>query len=144
MNIENFIDENKETYNYCEAIIFPNGEIDYANPSHTYRLLRETGKSMDEISEIMPISAGPVAWLVDYTNCVAVWYNFGMLPENCTDAQEETIERLREAGLISKGFVATKNFEMKVCDMNQRLYSAETKEEIENVKKEIEEFWQDK
>lgn len=142
MKVEDFILENKDTYNYCEAIIFPDGQIEYANPSHTYKLIDITGKSFDEISDLMPVSAGPVAWLVDYTNCVAVWYEFGMLPENATMAQEETIEKLRDAGLISKDFVATKNFEMKICDMNNRLCKAQDEQEIAKIKQEMNDFFE--
>lgn len=146
MKIDKYIEEHnkKKIVGYCEAIIFPNGDIEDAIPSHTYKLIAISGKSQDEISEIMPMEAGPVAWLVDYTNCVSVWYDFGMLPENLTQEQEKTLQKLIDNGVISYDFKAVKNFEMKICNLNKNMREAENEEEFKIAKKEFDDFWADR
>lgn len=119
MIIDKYLETHKEQYNYCEVVIFPDGTIEDARPSHCEMLLKITGEDREIIYDKMPINAGPVAWLVDYTNCCSIWYNMGMLPENVTKEQENTIEILKKAGQISKEFVATKPLEMKICGINK-------------------------
>ncbi len=118
MTINDYIINHKE-HCYCEAVIYPNGDIEDAHPSHTYKLVEITGKEMDEINEMMPLNAGPVYWLVDYTGCVSVWYEFGLLPENVTDMQRESIEKLINNGILSPDFHAEQNFELKKCGINK-------------------------
>lgn len=136
MDVKKYLETHKDQYNYCEAVVFPDGTVEDARPSHTEMLLRITGEDREVIYEKMPMSAGPVAWLVDYTNCCSIWYNFGMLPENMTDAQEETIKILKDAGQLSRDFVATKNFEMRVCALNNEFATADEKR-VEEIKKEL-------
>ena len=141
MKVEEYIKEHKGIQCYCEAIIYQNGEIEDATPSHTYKLINISGKSQDELNEMMPLEAVPVAWLVDYTNCVSIWYEFGMLPENLTEEQENTIDILIKEGIVSPDFVATKNYEMKICSLNKNIYEAKTDEEREKALKEFDDFF---
>lgn len=79
-NIEDFIKEHTHIC-YCEAIIYPDGKITYAVPSHQQALMRISGKTMEELWEIMPHSASPNDWLMDYTKCIAVWYDGFKMPD---------------------------------------------------------------
>lgn len=79
INIDKFIKEHKHLY-YCEAIIYPNGDITYAVPSHQEALISITGKDRSYLMDIMPISAAPTQWLIDYTGCISVWYEGFMMP----------------------------------------------------------------
>lgn len=79
ININTFINEHKHVY-YCEAIIYPDGDITYAVPSHQQSLISITEKDMNYLMDIMPISAAPTEWLIDYTGCIAVWFEGFMVP----------------------------------------------------------------
>lgn len=125
MTIEKYLKTHKDQHAYCEAIIFPDGTIEDAIPSHLEKLIKITGEERDVICEKMLMNAGPVAWLVDYTNCCSIWYNFGMLPENLSKEQEETIRKLKEAGQLSNDFVAIKNYEMRICSIHKELLSCD-------------------
>lgn len=79
INIEDFIKKHTHIY-YCEAIIYPDGDITYAVPSHQQALMKITGKTMDELWDIIPQTASPYEWLIDYTKCIAVWYDGFKIP----------------------------------------------------------------
>lgn len=80
VKIDDFI--KKHTHiNYCEAIIYPDGDITYAAPSHQQALISITGKSMDNLFEIMAVSAAPTEWLIDYTGCICVWFQGFKMPD---------------------------------------------------------------
>lgn len=98
-DIDTFIEEHNHIC-YCEALVFPDGEIAYVNPSHVETLIRATGKSRDIIYEIMPQNESPISWLIDYTGIVAVWYDGCIFPKDITKNQEETIKRLKEKKLL--------------------------------------------
>lgn len=140
MDIKEYINTHKDYINYCEAIIYPDGSIEDAIPSHTEKLIEITKEDRDILCDKMPIEAGPVAWLVDYTNCCSVWYNMGMLPENLTKEQEYTIEKLKEHGILSSDFVATKNFEMRICNFHKIMLTSNDENEIKRAQKELEEI----
>lgn len=80
INIEDFIKEHKHIC-YCEAIIYPDGDITYAVPSHQQALIKITGKTIDGLWDIIPQTASPNKWLIDYTKCIAVWYNGFKMPD---------------------------------------------------------------
>lgn len=79
VSIEEFIANHKHI-NYCEAIIYPDGLITYAVPSHQESLIKISNLSREELLDLMPNTAGCVEWLLDYTNCISVWYEGYMLP----------------------------------------------------------------
>ena len=86
--------------NYCEVIIYPDGDLEYAVPSHVEALVRIAGESRDSIDNKMPITSSPIKWLVSYTGCVAVWFNFYIVPEEYTEKQKTTIRKLIDSGAI--------------------------------------------
>lgn len=97
-NAKDFIDSH-EHINYCEAIIYQDGTIEYANPSHIKALERATGKDVNWIYDRMPITSSPLHWLIEYTGCVCVWSDFSITPTNPTKEQMNTLELLIENNL---------------------------------------------
>ena len=90
---EEFIKQH--TYiNYCEVLIFPNGKIVYAEPSHVKALIKYVGKTEEEIYSEMPIDASPLYWLINYTKCVVVYTNGYIRPKKCTVAALSTLKTL--------------------------------------------------
>ncbi len=99
MDIDDFI-ENHTHINYCEAIIHPDGSIEYARPSHVETLIRITGEDREVIYKKMPITASPIFWLIDYTRYISVWYDGYVKPDTCTKEQEESIKKLIDNNII--------------------------------------------
>lgn len=118
MNVDNFI-KNHNYINYCEALLFSNGEIEYAIPSHIESLISVTNLTRQQVAELMPIEAGPVQWLVDYTNCVSLWYDFCYLPENITTEQNNVIQKLVDNGILSKQYIGYISKEKAITERNQ-------------------------
>lgn len=98
-SLDNFIREH-HYIQYCEAIIYPDGEIEYANPSHVEALLRITGENRKVIDDKMPITASPIFWLIQYTKCVALWYDGYIQTELITEEQKATIQKLQKHKII--------------------------------------------
>ena len=131
MNVQDYINQHTDI-NYCEAIIYPDGSIEDARPSHLEKLIQISNKPREILIQEMPISAGPVDWLVDYNNCCSIWFEMGKLPENVTDEQIDTIKVLKGHGIISKYFKATQSFEKKICEANDN-YEKYTEEELNDI-----------
>jgi hypothetical protein len=88
---EDFV-KNHNHINYCEAIIHPSGEIEYARPSHVQSLIRISGHTSDELYKMMERSMmSPLDFLLDMTKCVCVWYDFYQAPKEITKKQKETL-----------------------------------------------------
>lgn len=93
--------ENYNHINYCEVIIYPDGTIEEARPSHTESLMRYMALPRDIIYEMIPISDSPISWLVRKSECVAVWYEHQLLPfEGITKAQGYVLKELATANKI--------------------------------------------
>ena len=96
-----FIEFTKEAFikqhthiNWCEILIFPNGKVVYAKPSHIKALIKYTGETEEAIYHKMPIDAWPLYWLVNYTRCIAVYTNGYIRPKKCTVAALSTLRTL--------------------------------------------------
>lgn len=100
---------------YCEIIIKPNGSIELAQPSHIMKLIELSRESYDSIYEKMPTNAGPLSWLVGYTNCVAVWYDGYMYSDKITEKQKRVIKQLKQANCIAKDGFATLARDLEIC-----------------------------
>lgn len=113
----------QHTYiNYCEAIIFPDGTIEYATPSHQQKLISISGKSMDELMSIMPIWAAPNEWLVEYLNCIAVWYDY-YIYSNINTKQKHTLDMLKKHNIISLYSKCYETHEYTKCEELKKLHS---------------------
>ena len=67
---------------YCEAVIAPDGNIEYAIPGHVYKLIEVANESRDELDRMMPMRAAPLHWLIEHTGYGAVWYDQFILPHH--------------------------------------------------------------
>ena len=119
VKVERFIKEHTHI-NYCEAIIYPNGDIEYSIPSHERKLIEVSGLSFNQIQKLMPIEAGSVAWLVDYTGCCAIYYDFAYVPDKFTRAQIESIQKLIDNKIISKDFSIQQLFEKQLIESKEK------------------------
>lgn len=101
---EDFVEafEDVKKYKHCEAIIHRNGLLSWASPSHQKALISISGKSENEIWEMMPVTADALRWLLDFTGAVAVWPEFYISSEKqgVTLAQQATINKLIKNDLL--------------------------------------------
>ena len=91
IKIDEFIKKH-DFINYCEAIVFPDGDISYACPSHQMAILNYLNLSMEDAMNIMPMCASPIHWLVDKSGCIAVWTNGYIKPNGEELYYKEEIE----------------------------------------------------
>ena len=102
------VNRHKETFtNYFEAIIYPNGNVEYAIPSHQEKLIRLLMKirncSRQDIFNQCPAEYyfNVIQWLCNETKCISCWYEGFICPESgITNLQLETIKILREKGVV--------------------------------------------
>ena len=116
MTRDDFIIQHKYKY-YCEAVIAPNGDIEYAEPSHLCKLIKVSDKSKDELNLMIPTRASPIEWLIEYTGYGVIWYDTFILPYNYTDDQLLTIKNLQLQGIMRtyvKGFIVQ---EKTTCEL---------------------------
>ena len=90
---------------YFECIMYPDGTLEEATPSHTYKMceIYDDTKSIKEIEMQIPTSDSPIEWLLCETNCVALWYNSIMIDDrkqSLTDIQKRNIKELMKRGYI--------------------------------------------
>ncbi len=101
---------NAKYKNYCEIVIYANGYIDYAIPSHIAKLemiwgvdeedlFTRNGTRLDLLNTI-PVSASPMHWLCEDTNTVSCWYNCVVFPYNYTEEQVRVVRELIQSGCI--------------------------------------------
>ena len=98
----------KEFYNYLEVIIKPNGQIEYAVPSHQEKLKKvciEKHGLEKFLKEIESDEAyyDYLKWLCNYSGCVSVWNEFCVKPDNFTKEQRNALKLLSEA-YYEKGY----------------------------------------
>lgn len=115
MNVKDYIEQHNSIH-YCEAIIYPNGDIENAIPSHIYKLISITGKSKKEINKLMPINASPLEWLLGYTNCISVWYNFFKY-DFISNEQINTVQELVNHGILINGIIGYYTDELDRCNL---------------------------
>ena len=91
---------------YFECIMYPDGTLEEAVPSHMYKMceIYDNTKSIMKISEEIPIYLSPLTFMLRKTECCALWYNSIMIDERyqkLTEMQRKNINILREKGYIS-------------------------------------------
>ena len=115
MNVQDYIKQH--TYkDYCEAIIYPNGNIEDAERGHVYKLMDFTGKSKAVLNKIIPNSASPIHYLVGYTGCISVWYNFFIF-DSINDEQMNTLQELVDHGILVNGIPGNYTDELQRCNL---------------------------
>lgn len=85
---------------YCESLVFPNGKIMDAIPSHQQALINLSGKTMDELKEICPLRASPLHWLSEHLNIAVVWYEQVLFPIGYTKNHISTIQTLQQYNVL--------------------------------------------
>lgn len=111
-SVVKYIEEHKDDYDYTEAIIAPNGQIQYAKIGHANELGMQSNIPFDVLYHILPMDASPASWLVDYTGCISVWPDFAYLPPVYTKEQIQTLSVLQRSKLIKKKYTLYINYEM--------------------------------
>ena len=102
------IEQHKLHYvNYLEVILFPDGHIEYAVPSHQEKLIAICREKLrvtrDQLSDMCPEEyyCDFITWLCNMSECVSIWNDFIIKSDNIplTRAQIDTLELLKEHGL---------------------------------------------
>lgn len=86
--------------NYCEALIFRDGTIEYAKWGHVNEMVNNSGFTSDQIYKMMPVTASPIHWLPEFTGIVPIWYDMLIVPSSITEAQRNTINELKRHKII--------------------------------------------
>jgi len=106
------IKQHKEHYiHYLEVILFPDGHIEYAVPSHQEKLINIAREklqvSRQELFDMCPneYAFDVITWLCNITGCVSIWENsFCKSDKNkLTDEQVKTIKQLQDEDLFLGG-----------------------------------------
>lgn len=102
------IEQHKQHYvHYLEVVMFPDGTVEYAVPSHQEKLIAiccdQLHVSRSELSEMCPEDYyfDFVTWLCNMSGCVSIWSGAITKPDNqpLTNAQWEMLHKLQDEGL---------------------------------------------
>lgn len=91
--------KNHNHINYCEAIIYVDGDITWAVPSHVNALSKIIGLSQEELNSKIPITESPIHWLIEKTGCISIWYDSWIYYE-INEAQRHTLKKLYNSKII--------------------------------------------
>ena len=106
-NLESKFDalKHKETfYHYLEVIIYPDGSVEYAIPSHQEKLIQickeELNVNRDRLFEMCPKEYyfDIITWMCNISKCVSVWTNCITKSDTypLTNAQLNTLNNMKE------------------------------------------------
>lgn len=115
MTLDEFIAQH-DAVAYCEIVISPFGDIEYAIPGHVYKLIDIAKESQDELNKIMPNRAAPLNWLCEHTKYAVCWYNYFILPKDYTNIQVSIIKTLSDAGIMSNDINGIITMEKSLCE----------------------------
>ena len=118
MKVEEYIKQHNHVA-YCEAIIFPNGDIIDAIPSHTEALIKQVMRDFslcrEQLAEMIPNNASPLSWIVDRYNYGCIWYNSAIVSVDCTKEILNTIQELINANILQDIVRIEETDEYKRC-----------------------------
>lgn len=89
----------------CECIIHPDGSVDEPLPSHINSLIELTGRDSSWLHAQMDKGMEPLFWLVEFTGCMSVWQTRVISPSKPTQAQQDTLEELRNGALLAPKYL---------------------------------------
>ena len=115
MKLSHFIAQHKHK-NYCEIVISPDGDIEYAIPSHLYKLIDLSKESKDELDKMMPNRAAPLNWLCEHTKYAVCWFDYFILPKEYSETQVSTIKELINASIMSDDINGIITMEKSLCE----------------------------
>lgn len=150
MRAVEFCAEHNEKYvNYCEVVIDRDGDIQYATPSHQYKLMEFYGISQHDIWEMtpkyeelihsIPQSANPTYYMAEEKCVCVVWYNSVVVPLGYTDEQVSAIKTLISNGCLYRSPSIVVSNEKSILDISQNNSSAEEYENLSTLRTETEE-----
>jgi len=103
------IEQHKKNFvNYLEVVIFPDGHIEYAIPSHQEKLIavcmEDLGITREELNKRCPKEYyfDFMTWLCNVSHCVSVWNEYIVKSDTVplTQEQRNTIYDLENEGLL--------------------------------------------
>ena len=94
--------------NYCEIVIYPDGTVAEAAPSHQEKLIKiltnKLQNNREEIRELFLSGQEETdnfqQWLLEETGCVSVWFYHLSFPSIVTKEQVKTIKLLIQNGKV--------------------------------------------
>ena len=95
----------KHFVNYLEVVILPNGDIEYAVPSHQQFLIKYGAQihnlSIEEFENLCPVEyyCNYLYWLSIQTHCVIVWSQ-GYFGIDITDKQRKVLDQFVDLKLM--------------------------------------------
>lgn len=102
------VETHKQNFiNYCEVIIWPDGKIEYAVPSHNEALIKayakQHGLSRDEAVEEARLRFGfyAIDSIMKETGIIEVWYDYLHNETPLTENQRSSLSMLLENDCIS-------------------------------------------
>ena len=87
MTVMEFINAHREDMDPCECVILPDGSVEEPQPSHI--------KKLEEISGEDKLTLN---------SCMLIWSTRVVVPSHPTAAQEQTLETLYFAAMLSPGY----------------------------------------
>ena len=97
----------KNFINYLEVIIFKDGHIEYAVPSHQLKLIdiycKENNIKKEKLYELIPLSDSPNDWIIYEIGVISVWYDF-IRYRDITKEQEESLKKLVDTKCINSKY----------------------------------------
>ena len=132
MKCQDFIKQHKHKQ-YCEIVISPTGDIEYAIPSHLYKMMSITKKSREELKQIMPLRAAPLEWLLEYTGYCSCWYSSCILPIGYSKRQIAVIRRLMRNNIMTSNIIANIAQEKSLCDLWTKFEETNNKEYFQQI-----------
>lgn len=103
------IQQHKKHYvNYLEVIMFPDGHIEYAVPSHQEKLIKicheKLNLTRDELADMCPseYTFFPTPWLCELSGCISIWTDNVVKGDNqeLTNEQIQMLLTLKDEGLL--------------------------------------------
>ena len=104
------IQQHKATYiNYLEVVVFPDGHVEYAVPSHQEKLIAvcmeklQVGRYTLENMCPREYHFDFLVWLCNISECVSVWNNYVVKSDKVplTAAQKDKLAELKNEGLLN-------------------------------------------
>ena len=135
MNVKEYIEQH-DFIDYCEAIIFPNGDIIDATYGHTNTLIKAIKLPREVINIIMPVEASPILWLTGFTKCIPLYYDY-FIYDSITQEQLNTLQELVNNGILKNNIIGHRTDEYYRCDLLNKFAKGEIS--IDDIPKRIKE-----
>lgn len=104
MRVMEYIRERREDESPFECVILPDGSVEEPLPSHLEKLAAVAGEDKISLNKKMEKGMEPLFFLVEYTGCILVWETRVVMPSHPTVEQEDTLQLLCDAAMLSPGF----------------------------------------